>query len=58
MPELASSFYPGGSVESRVRRLLDPASRPEFTHPLGGVIRHPRLRRRGSSSSLHPPFIS
>jgi Peptidase family M48 len=38
LPELASSFYPGGSIESRVRRLLDPASPPEFTRPLGGVM--------------------
>ena len=34
-PELASAFYLGGSIESRVRRLLDPRGDVEFHQPLG-----------------------
>ena len=37
-PELASAFYLGGSIESRVRRLVDPNAAPEYAHPLGCVM--------------------
>jgi Zn-dependent protease with chaperone function len=37
-PELASAFYLGGSIESRVRRLVDPNVAPEYTRPLGCVM--------------------
>jgi hypothetical protein len=37
-PALASAFYLGGSIESRVRLLVDPNRAPEYTHPLGCVM--------------------
>ncbi len=35
MPELVSSFYPGGDIERRVRRLVDPAPAPDVPLALG-----------------------
>jgi Zn-dependent protease with chaperone function len=37
-PELASAFYLGGSIESRVRRLIDPNAVVENARPLGWVV--------------------
>lgn len=37
-PELASAFYLGGSIESRVRRLLTPGPAPEAPTPFGCVM--------------------
>jgi beta-lactamase regulating signal transducer with metallopeptidase domain len=37
-PDLASAFFLEGSVESRVRRLIDPNSAPDITRPLGCVM--------------------
>jgi Zn-dependent protease with chaperone function len=37
-PVLASAFYFGGSIEARVRRLVEPSTAPEFTRPLGSVM--------------------
>ncbi|HEX6463681.1 MAG TPA: M48 family metalloprotease, partial [Vicinamibacterales bacterium] len=34
-PELASSFYPGGDIERRIRRLVDPVSAPDAPPVLG-----------------------
>jgi hypothetical protein len=37
--EVASAFYLGGSIESRVRRLVEPAeSLPDPSRPLGCVV--------------------
>jgi len=35
VPELASSFYPGGDIERRVRRLIDPVQAPDVPVVLG-----------------------
>ncbi len=37
-PELASAFYLGGSIESRVRRLVSPHPAPEAPTPFGSVM--------------------
>jgi beta-lactamase regulating signal transducer with metallopeptidase domain len=37
-PELASAFYLGGSIESRIRRLVDPTSSSEAPTPMGCVM--------------------
>jgi beta-lactamase regulating signal transducer with metallopeptidase domain len=37
-PELASAFYLGGSIESRIRRLVGPTSGSEAPTPLGCVM--------------------
>jgi hypothetical protein len=38
-PQVASAFYVGGSIESRVRRLVDPSdSLPDPSRPLGCVM--------------------
>jgi hypothetical protein len=37
-PELASAFYLGGSIESRVRRLVEPSPGVQTARPLGRVI--------------------
>jgi hypothetical protein len=37
-PELASAFYLGGSIESRIRRLVGPTSSIETPTPLGCVM--------------------
>lgn len=37
-PELASAFYLGGSIESRIRRLVGPTSALDAPTPLGCVI--------------------
>lgn len=37
-PELASSFYPGGDIERRIRRLVDPVSAPDAPLVLGRWI--------------------
>jgi beta-lactamase regulating signal transducer with metallopeptidase domain len=37
-PELASAFYLGGSIESRIRRLVGPESGSEAPTPLGCVM--------------------
>lgn len=37
-PELASAFYLGGSIESRIRRLVGPASAIDAPTPLGCVM--------------------
>jgi beta-lactamase regulating signal transducer with metallopeptidase domain len=36
-PELASAFYLGGSIESRVRRLVDPGPAPHAACPFGAT---------------------
>ncbi|HYT76813.1 MAG TPA: hypothetical protein VEL79_18810 [Vicinamibacterales bacterium] len=36
-PALASAFYLGGSIESRIRRLVEPDRLPEPSHPFGCV---------------------
>ncbi|HTL42707.1 MAG TPA: M56 family metallopeptidase [Vicinamibacterales bacterium] len=36
-PALASAFYLGGSIESRIRRLVEPDRLPAPSHPLGCV---------------------
>jgi hypothetical protein len=36
--EVASAFYLGGSIEARVRQLVEPSSLPELTRPRGWVI--------------------
>jgi hypothetical protein len=36
-PALASAFYLGGSIESRVRRLVDAGEPPDVARPFGGV---------------------
>jgi len=35
VPELASSFYPGGDIERRIRRLVDPVQAPDVPVVLG-----------------------
>ncbi len=37
-PELASAFYPGGSIESRVRRLMSPEPAPDAPVAFGGML--------------------
>ena len=37
-PELASAFYLGGSIESRIRRLISPLPAPEAPTPFGCVM--------------------
>jgi hypothetical protein len=37
-PELASSFYPGGDIERRIRRLVDPVRAPEAPPMLGRAV--------------------
>lgn len=37
-PALASSFYPGGDIERRVRRLVEPASAPDAPAVLGCIL--------------------
>jgi len=38
VPELASSFYPGGDIERRIRRLIDPVQAPDAPAVLGGWL--------------------
>lgn len=37
-PALASAFYLGGSIESRVRRLIHPEPAPQVRRRLGGIL--------------------
>jgi len=37
-PALASSFYPGGNIERRVRRLVEPLAAPDAPRVLSGIL--------------------
>lgn len=56
--QVASAFYLGGSIESRVRQLIEPrASLPDPSRPLGGVVACVTLCLMGTSAVFAAPAI-
>jgi beta-lactamase regulating signal transducer with metallopeptidase domain len=53
-PALASSFYPGGDIERRVRRLVEPASAPDAPPAIGCILASAAVALAGAAVLLAP----